>query len=669
MIAFTHSILTTKPNQQTTKKQSIDIGKSMSKSLKGIYWLTLACLITSFIQAAPDELRDSPIMKQAIIRANSGLLDYQKHIAPIVDKYCTECHNPEDDEGSIDLESLLNPKKALNHPDIWEMVGKTSDMNIMPPIKRKTRPSLEERALLVGWSIQIGKVWDLGIMGSSPGKTTLRRLNRKEYNNTIQDLFNLNNRPADDFPEDSAGEAGFDNDADALFLPALLMENYVEAAVKITDKILSDFAIRKKILRGASNNAEGVKQILSFWTPRIYRGKVEPEVIDRLVSVYEKARSKGKNHIKALRDPFIMMLISPRFLYRSELRADNGKETLPLTQFELANRLSYFLWTSMPDLELLKLASEKKLSDPTTLEQQIIRMLKDPKARRLSMFLGGQWLGWEDLRGSANPDVKKFPLFTTSLRVDMYNESTNFFSHLVRQNGSIFDLIDSEYTFLNERLAKFYGIKGVTGNEFRKVALTDTNRGGVLGMGSVLVATSMPLRTSPSLRGVYVLERMFGNKPPSPPMDIEQLPTDDIHLEAKTIRETLKTHAESPDCRACHTLIDPLGFGLENFDAIGRWRTTQNGVLIDTSGETPEGKIFTGPAQLKKILLTRKDEFAHHAAEKFLSYALGRELTPYDRPTTYKIKEQVIKDQGSMHTLIMSVITSEAFLNRVNPKK
>lgn len=634
-----------------------------------IYFIIAICLISSTAQAAPDELRDSPILKQAIIRGNSGLLHYEKHIAPIVDKHCTECHNPEDDEGSLDLESLLKEGKATQHPHIWELVGKTASLDIMPPIKRKTRPSLKERALLIGWTVQLNKAWDLGIMGSSPGKSTLRRLNRKEYNNTIQDLFNLSNRPADNFPEDSAGGGGFDNDADALFLPALLMENYVEASVKITDNIFNNALVRRRVIQDTSANAEGAKQIISFWAPRIYRGHIEPAVIDRLVGVYKKARKQGKDHLEAMRDPFILMLISPRFLYRSELRVNKGKKTVPLTGYELANRLSFFLWTSMPDLELLRLARDKKLSDPKILEQQVIRMLQDPKSRRLSMFMGGQWLGWEDLRGSANPDIKKFPLFTTALRVDMYNESTNFFNHLVRENGSIYDLIDSKYTFLNERLAKFYGIKGVTGNEFRKVALNDPNRGGVIGMGSILVATSMPLRTSPSLRGLYILERMFGDKLPSPPMDIEQLPTDDAQLEAKTMRETLKFHAKSPDCRACHNIIDPIGLGLENFDPIGRWRTTHNGALIDTSGVTQEGKIFNGPAELKKILLTRKDEFTHHASEKFLSYALGRELTPFDRPATYKITQEVMKGQGSMHTLIMSVVTSEAFLNRVNPKK
>ena len=323
----------------------------------------------------------------------------------------------------------------------------------------------------------------------------------------------------------------------------------------------------------------------------------------------------------------------------------------------------------MPDLELLKLASQKKLADPNVLQQQVMRMLKDPKSRRLSMYLGGQWLGWEDLRGAANPDIKKFPQFDISLRVDMYNESTHFFSHLISENGSIYDLIDSDYTFLNDRLARFYGISGVTGSNFRKVKLTDPSRGGVLGMGSILVATSIPLRTSPSLRGAYVLERMFGDKPPSPPMDIDQLPTNDTELKTKTIRETLKMHRQQEDCRACHALIDPIGFGLENFDAIGRWRTRQNGALIDTAGETPDGEKFSGPAELKKLLLTRKEEFTRHAVKKFLSYALGRELTPYDRPATYKITKQVMSNDGSMQALIMSVIISEPFLNRVNPQK
>lgn len=626
-------------------------------------------LLAPHAHADEQQLHNSEIMKEVNKLARAGALDFEKHIVPILDKYCTDCHNPDDDEGSLDLEALLTLKHAAMQPELWEMVGKTAKMDVMPPPKRKKRPTLRERALIMGWALQIGHLWDQGIMGANPGRTTLRRLNRNEYNYTIRDLFNLKIRPADNFPEDSAGEGGFDNDADALFLPALLMENYFEASVKIADLVLGNQARRQHFLLRSSSDAAGARKVFTYWAPRIYRGHVAEAEIDRLVKVYENSRKKGKQHILAIRDPLIMMLVSPRFLYRLELPIAGGGESVALTDYELANRLSYFLWSSMPDSELFKLAEEKKLSDPKVLKEQVIRMLKDEKSRTISMHLAGQWLGWEALRGSANPDVKKFPVFNFTLRVDMYRESSNFFDHLLQENGRIYDLIDSNYSFLNDRLARFYGIKGVTGSDFRKVELDNPNRGGVLGMGSVLVVSSMPLRTSPSLRGSYILERLLGDRPPSPPMDVEQLPANDNKLQTKTIRETLELHRASPDCRACHALIDPLGFGLENFDAIGRWRSTQNGAKIDSSGVTPEGDAFSTPAELKKLLLTRKSEFTRQAAEKFLAYALGRELTPYDRPVIRKIQDQVTSENGSMHTLIMAIITSEPFLNRLNPRK
>ena len=416
----------------------------------------------------------------------------------------------------------------------------------------------------------------------------------------------------------------------------------------------------------ATSDQKGAKKVFSYWASYIYRNKVEEAEIDRIVATYKAARAKGKNHIQAMRDGLNMMLISPRFLYRIELPVKGGGKTVKVNDYELASRLSYFLWSSMPDAELFKLAAKNQLSDPKTLEAQVNRMLKDDRAKTLARHLGGQWLGWDALRGGANPDAKKFPSFVFDLRVDMYRESSSFFSYLVSENKSIFELLDSDYTFLNERLAKFYNIPGVEGREFRKVKLNNPQRGGVLGMGSVLVASSMPLRTSPSLRGAYILETLLGDKPPSPPMDVEQLPANDQELKTKTIRETLELHRTSPDCRACHALIDPLGFGLENFDAIGRWRTTQNGGTIDSSGETPEGEKFTNPAELKKLLMGRKEQFARQATQKFLSFALGRELTPYDRPITKKITDEVMANDGKIQTLIMQIINSEPFLHRQN---
>lgn len=628
------------------------------------------CLLSSHVaHASEKELRESKALEQAAFLARAGALDFKTQIAPILDKYCTDCHNPDDDEGNLDLELMLDSENAVKHPHLWEMVAKTAKMDIMPPPKRKKRLEIKERALLLGWAMQMGWMWDNEKMGTNPGRTTLRRLNRNEYNYTIRDLFGLQIRPADNFPEDSEGEAGFDNDADALFLPALLMENYFESATKISNTILANARLRQTYLLNSSGDAKGARSVFTNWAPRIYRRNVQDDEIERLINVYSGARKRGLNHIKAMRDPLVMMLVSPSFIYRSELPIAGGGKTVGLTEFELANRLSYFLWASMPDQELFQLASDKKLSDPNVLKEQVVRMLKDEKSRTLSMHLGGQWLGWEQLRSSANPDVNKFPMFDFTLRVDMYRESSNFFDNLLREDGSVYDLLDSDYSFLNDRLAKLYGVSGVEGSNFRKVKFNNPNRGGVLGMGSVLVSSSMPLRTSPSLRGAYVLERLLGDTPPSPPMDVEQLPSNDTNDKKQTFRETLEEHRNSSDCRACHAQIDPLGFGLESFDAIGRWRTTQNGVKIDNSGVTPEGEKFSGPAELKKLLLTRKDEFARNATEKFLSYALGRELTPYDRSVTRKITDKVEADNGSMHTLIMSVVTSRPFLNRINPQK
>ncbi|MEP2776293.1 MAG: DUF1592 domain-containing protein [Luteolibacter sp.] len=615
------------------------------------------------------ELQDSEALRQATMLAQAGELDFEEHIAPVIDKYCTECHNPDDDEGSLDLESMLSVKDAIMNPDLWDKVAKSAQMDIMPPSKRNKRPETHERALLLGWALQIGWQWDQGKMGSDPGRTTLHRLNRNEYNYTIRDLFGLQIRPADNFPEDNAGEAGFDNDADALFLPALLMENYFEAAVKIADTVLRDNVLRQNYLLGASSDEVGARAVFTYWTPRIYRRKVDKEEIERLVAVYNAARQKKASHVRAMRDPLIMMLVSPSFIYRSELPIAGGGKTVGLTEFELANRLSYFLWASMPDTELFALADEGKLSDPKVLEEQVIRMLKDEKSSSLSMHLGGQWLGWEKLRGSANPDVKKFPMFDFALRVDMYRESSKFFDNLLRENGSIYDIIDSDYGFLNDRLARLYGVSGVVGPEFRKVSFNNPNRGGVLGMGSVLVSSSLPMRTSPSIRGAFILDHLLGDPPLPPPMDVEQLPANDANLKTQTFRETIEEHRDNPDCRACHAQIDPLGFGLENFDAIGRWRTTQNGAPLDTSGATPEGDEFEGPVELKKLLLSRKDQFTRNMVEKFLSYSLGRELTPYDRAVSRSITDQVIAEGGSMNSLIMGIVTSHPFLNRQNPQK
>ena len=363
--------------------------------------------------------------------------------------------------------------------------------------------------------------------------------------------------------------------------------------------------------------------------------------------------------------PLVAILISPRFLYRPETEK-NVRGPYEVDDYDLANRLSYFLWSSMPDDRLFELAASGKLRDPEVFEGEVIRMLGDAKAKSLSMHFAGQWFGWEELRSRVDPDTRKFPEFTFRMRVLMYQESSSFFEHLVRENGSLLDLIDSDYVFVNEDLARHYGIPGVAGPEIRKVASNSPHRGGVLGMASVLTATSLPLRTSPAIRGSWVLTEVLGTPTPAPPMNVPQLPEDDRAIEEATFRKSLEAHRENPNCRACHERIDPLGFGLENFDAIGRWREQQNGHPLDTAGVLPDGTRFASPADLKKILLDQKALFAHNAARKTLTYALARELTPYDRPTVEAIARTLVENDFQTHTLFVEVAKSYPFQHRRN---
>ncbi len=279
------------------------------------------------------------------------------------------------------------------------------------------------------------------------------------------------------------------------------------------------------------------------------------------------------------------------------------------------------------------------------------------------MHFAGQWLKWEELRSRANPDKGRFPRFDFALRVSMYRESSLFFDNLVKENLPLTDLIDSDYSILNQRLALHYNIPGVTGPGFRKVKLDDPNRGGVIGMGSVLTVTSLPLRSSPAVRGNWLLTELLGTPPPAPPMNVPQLPEDDRELEFTSFRDALTQHREDPNCKACHVEIDQLGFGLENYDAIGRWREFQNDQAVDASGELPDGSRFSNPKELKQILMSRRHDFARNVVEKALSYALGRELSPHDRPTVREITDLLIADDYSARTLFLEVARSYPFLN------
>lgn len=340
---------------------------------------------------------------------------------------------------------------------------------------------------------------------------------------------------------------------------------------------------------------------------------------------------------------------------------------MPLNDYELASRLSYFLWASMPDETLLELARRKNLRKPGVLEAQIARMLRSPKSKSFADSFAGQWLRVRDLYTSVQPDPKMFPSWTPALRDAAYRESVDLFHNIFQNNESVLTLLDSDYTFLNSDLAKHYGIEGVYGAEMRRVALTDKRRGGVLTQASVLALTSYNRRTSPVLRGKWVLEEILGTPPPPPPPSVATLSQDDTpNKEGLTFRQRLEQHRSKPECASCHSRMDPLGFGLENFDVTGKWRTTIADAPVDSSGVLTSGETFRGPVELKAQLLRRKSDFARNLTEKMLAYALGRGLEPYDLPAVRKITVALEKDDYRSSTLLAEIVKSYPFQYRTN---
>ena len=358
------------------------------------------------------------------------------------------------------------------------------------------------------------------------------------------------------------------------------------------------------------------------------------------------------------------MLVSPHFLFRIERdqEPNNPEAVHPIGQFELATRLSYFLWSSMPDDELFKLAEKNQLRNPGVLEAQVRRMLKDPKSSALVENFAGQWLMLRSL-ATVTPDKNTFRNFDQSLKNAMVRETELYFDYVMREDRSIMEFLDSDYTFVNDRLARHYGIPGSFEGKFKKVTLTDHSRGGILTHASILTVTSNPTRTSPVKRGKWILENILGTPPPPPPPDVPNLDTESKTLTG-SLRQRMEKHRENPNCAVCHAKLDPLGFGLENFDAIGVLRQFDGKFKIDPTGELPDGSKFNGPAELRKILIAKGDLFRKNLSEKMLTYALGRGLEYYDRCAVDDIVTALKKGQDRFATMMLAVVQSDPFQKR-----
>ncbi len=410
------------------------------------------------------------------------------------------------------------------------------------------------------------------------------------------------------------------------------------------------------------------REILGSLARRAYRRPIEPPDLSTLVDFYRSGRDEGTFEA-GVQLALERILLSPDFLFRVE--RDPADVTpgavYPVSDLELASRLSFFLWSSLPDEELLELAESGSLQDPDTLEAQTRRMLADARSSALVRNFAGQWLILRNLRGVV-PDAVVFPEFDENLREAFERETELFVESLIRDDASVLDLLASDYTYANERLAEHYGIAGVYGSHFRRVPLTGElaeRRGGILGQGSLLTATSYPNRTSPVLRGKWLLANVLGTPPPPPPADVPDLPDRGEGGITATVRDRLEMHRENPACAACHAPMDPLGLALENYGATGRWRSQDVGGLpIDASGTLPDGTRFEGPSGLRELLLQRREQFVGTVTEKLLAYALGRGPEHYDRPVVRDIRRNASFDNYRWSSVIVGIVQSPPFRMR-----
>ena len=411
--------------------------------------------------------------------------------------------------------------------------------------------------------------------------------------------------------------------------------------------------------------ADCAREIIANLARRAYRRPLADEDLPALLELFEQGRARG-NFDNGIRLALQKILVSPEFLFRLERdkAGVNPGDAYPVSDIELASRLSFFLWSSIPDEELLGIAERGELGDPGILQHQLQRMLADPRSSALVENFAGQWLYLRNME-RVLPDPLAFPDFDDNLREALQQETRLLMEAMLREDRSVVELLDSDFTYVNERLARHYGIKGVYGSEFRRIAVTDERRRGLLGHGSILTVTSYPNRTAPTIRGKWVLEQLLGTPPPPPPPDVPSL-KEDGNTRTLTMRERMELHRANPACAVCHKVMDPLGFALENFDGLGRWRETSGLGTdpIDASGVLPDGTRFDGPAELREVLLGKQDLFVETFTERLLTYALGRGVESYDYPVVRKIRLEAEPGNYRWSAIISGIVNSVPFRMR-----
>ena len=613
--------------------------------------------------------------------------EYQEKIRPILQKHCYECHGPEKKKGDLNLADFTDYQKVTEAPEVWQLALERVQAYEMPP-KGAPELSFEKHRDLMRWLRDLPRPRkpDCDQIASDRnanfyrGYVMSRRLNRAEYASTIHDLLGVELDVEDLLPADGSGGEGFDTAGTTLFTSTIHIEKYLAAADRALNLALPDKAnrlspekrrARERILVAKpslfTRPHTAAREVVASFARRAWRRPVTNEEVERLLTLFERAHQRGDGFVSSVRLPLRAVLVSPNFLFLAEPEPEKPG-VHRLGAFPLVTRLSYFLWSSMPDDELFALAQSGRIFDTNVYRAQIQRMLADPKAAALGERFALQWLDLEELGREKRPDPTRFPEFDPALNNAMRSEVTTFFNHVIRQDRSLLEVIDSDYTFVNARLAQIYGVKGVAGADMQLVKVSSRARGGVIGMAAVHASTSYPLRTSPVLRGRWIIESLLGEKVPMPPPDVPALEENPEKIGSLSLREQLEAHRTKAECATCHDRMDPLGFGLENFDVLGRWREQDRGRPIDVQGKLPSGEIYEGAAGLKKILMERKDRVMRHLVRKMAGYAYGRELNRFDDCVIDRTMEALQKNGYHARILIEEIATSFPFQHRFYPK-
>jgi mono/diheme cytochrome c family protein len=617
------------------------------------------------ISASASESQDDDAIAAA--KRAQALKVFKSQVTPFIANHCSRCHGDKKRKGAVTFTYALRNPGAASFKLLWERASDQMKTRNMPPHDEDDQPTEQERREIVEW---IGGVKYLS--PRDPGQFIIRRLSKVEYGNTLHDLLGVDPQLAHDLPDEVVG-AGYTNT-----LSPLLMEQYLAIANDALIQVIAPLgapptAVQQRLFGAApaagADQKAAARKVAHSLARLAYRRPPSDAEVDLLLRVFALATDQGKSYPDALRLMLKAVLVSPQFLFITPGVTDTSRSTtagdiIPLDDYQLASRLSYLLWATMPDPELSALADAGKLHDPAALAAQARRLTLDPRSRALFDGFGAQWLGLDKLAGKPF-DEAKFPQMTPALRTAMYEEARLFFDSVLRENRSLTTFIDSDYSFINATLAPIYGLQAtVTGPEMRKVKLANPNRGGILTMPGTLAMSSFPNRTSAVNRGVWVLEQVLGEHVPPPPPDVPSLEKQDHQKVATlTLRERTELHRANPVCANCHKILDPIGFGLENFDAIGRWRDTDDdsGGAIDATGELPGGKRFTTPKELKHIIAARKDDFCRNLTGKLLAYALCRQLEGYDEVVVDQLAQRIAKDEYRMQSLVIGVVTSYPF--------